>query len=487
MRMISALPILLLTSAGCASLLPPDSARAAPFDASALPITAPAQFVSAPPGPFAGPVADTKWAARLGDPALTGLIDEALANNLDIRSAQQQLEAARATARAAAGSRLPSLNGSARAGWSSFAVDTPAGRTRTESPDYDLGLSASWEPDFWGRVGGDIAIAEAQAQASAADLAAVRLLVAGETAQAWVALKAAQRQLDLAQSEVEIRTRSLRLTEQRLSRGLTNALDVRLARSALASAEAGLEGRRRSLGDAARRLEIVLGRYPAGQMEAGVWTIALSELPGAGDPASLLARRPDVAAAEARLFASGVQAEQARRALKPRLNLTASLSLADSELSDLFDLGDLAGQVLSSLTVPIFNGGALTAQAEAALARAEIAFISYAGTTLDAYNEVEQTAAADRALLEQERLFQVALDEARKAEDLAERQYRSGLASIFNLLDAQARRLNAEGTLIDIQAARAANRIRYHIALGGDQIDGTAPALTVAQNSQGAE
>ena len=127
----------------------------------------------------------------------------------------------------------------------------------------------------------------------------------------------------------------------------------------------------------------------------------------------------------------------------------------------------VAARLIASLTAPIFNGGALDADRDAAVARARAAVETYASTTLTAWREVEDALAADSLLAQQENAQVRALEEARLAEELATRQYTNGLVSIFNLIDSQTRRLNAESNVIAARSARASNRVSFHLALGG--------------------
>ena len=190
------------------------------------------------------------------------------------------------------------------------------------------------------------------------------------------------------------------------------------------------------------------------------------DIPPAGNPILLLSRRPDVAASEARVVAAGLRAEQARLALLPGLRLTGAVSTSEEDIVDALDPSRVAARLIASLSAPIFNGGALKADRDAAVARARASVETYASTALTAWREVEDALAADSLLAQQEDAQARALDEARLAEDLATRQYTNGLVSIFNLIDSQTRRLNAESNVIAARSARASNRVRYHLALG---------------------
>jgi NodT family efflux transporter outer membrane factor (OMF) lipoprotein len=408
------------------------------------------------------------WISGFGDPVLSGLVSEALENNPGLSATYARVKAARATALATYGRSLPSLNGGADASWSSSVIDVNDKAIRNEAPSLGLSLGASWEPDLWGRIANGVAAADADLSASESDLAAAQLSLAARTAIAWIQLNDAVRQEALAEETLAARERTLRLTERRFRNGLTAALDVRLSRSTLESAKASLSSRQQRAGEARRAIEVLLGRYPANELEAVTNEYTLAPIIGAGDPTSLLSRRPDIAAAEARISASGFRVDQARLALRPSLSLSASLFTSNADLKDVLDPAFLAGRIASSLTAPLYNGGALKANIEAADAQAQIASANYVSAVLTAWQEVENSLAADEYLQEQVSSQVRALEEARLAENLAERQYQNGLSSIFNLIDAQTRRINAQGSLISVQTSRAINRVQFHLALGGE-------------------
>lgn len=412
-----------------------------------------------------GEVPQTDWLTQFDDVTLVDLVNEALAANPSIRSQFYAVEATRAQARSIYGRTLPSVSASGTA----IASDTYIAATdsRVSGETYGVGLDLNWELDLWGRLRASINAAEADLVASEADLASARLALTAQTATAWFDLNEALAQERVAVETFEARTRALELTERRLSRGLASALDVRTARTTQASAEAAIARQRLASGNATRRLEILLGRYPSAELDASADLPELLALPPAGNPTLLLTRRPDIAAAEARISAAGLRAEQARLAMLPSFRLTGDVSTSESDIADAFDPSRIAARLIGSLTAPIFNGGALDADRDAAVARAKVAVESYAATTLTAWREVEDALAADTLLAMQEDAQFRALEEARLAEELATRQYTNGLVSIFNLIDSQTRRLTAESNVIAVRSARASNRVNFHLALGG--------------------
>lgn len=455
-----------LLASGCAGL----SAQRADLDAlreASLPQTPNAWAVTLP-----APAADSDWIAQFNSGVLAELVAEALRANPDVASAAATARAARANYRAARGRVLPSVSAGANAEYSGQVEEFDNG---VES--YGLGLTASWEPDLWGRLSRAVKVVDADLYAAESDLRAARLSIAGATARAWISLVNARAQLNLAQDELRVREASERVTERRLEAGVSDALDVRLAKSATALSRSNIAAAQRDVSDAARSLEILLGRYPAAAVEAPDAPPQLGPMPSLSSPADLLARRPDIAAAEARMASAGLRAELARLQLRPSLSLSASTTFTSDDVADLIDMEQLFGRVLANLTAPIFNGGALKADADAALAQAEAAVANYASFVLSAWQEVESAREADIHLADQETALDEALTQAEAAERLAERQYQNGLISIFNLIDAQSRRISAESQLLNVRASRAANRITYHIALGGGALDIPASAI----------
>lgn len=407
------------------------------------------------------------WLDVFGDPRIAELVREALDANPNLRAQAFTVAATQAQARATYGRSLPNVSVSGSAGLTSTPVEIGGDLNRVDSETFGIDASLSWEADLWGRVGAQIDAARADLVASQEDFRAARLSLTGQTVIAWFDLSEAIAQERVASETVSARERALELTERRFSRGLSTALDVRTARSSLASAEASVAAREQASGNAIRRLEILLGRYPSGLIEGATPLPELPTIAPGGAPADLLIRRPDVAASEARLVAAGFRAEQARLSLFPSLSITARASSTENALGDALDPARLAAQLISNLSAPVFTGGALRAEREAAQARAESAAENYVSTVLTAWSEVEDTLAADGFLALQETAQLRALEEARLAEELGERQYANGLISIFNLIDLQTRRLNAESSVISARSARASNRVRYHLALGG--------------------
>lgn len=465
--------------AGCATQPAPIERVAS--DREALFATVPGAPETWAASGVAGSAPAEDWLSQFNDPVMQDLVREALANSPNLAARAAVKRNAEAFTRVARSERLPAISASVSAGGTSAGAELPGGIERFNDPAYGLGLDASWEAGLWNRIGANIAEADADFAASEADFAAAELALSAQTARSWIFLNEALAQERVAGLTLEARARVLRLTERRFESGLADALDVRTSRSALAGAEAAIAARQQLSKESARRLEILLGRYPAAEIEAPANVPALGSMPVEGNPALLLSRRPDIAALEARVVAAGLRVEQARAAMLPSLRLTAGLSANDTDLADLIDPQLIAARLIASVAQPLFTGGRLDAQRDAAIAQTELAVANYASGALTAWREVEDALTADGFLAVQEEAQARALEEALLAEEIAERRYVSGTVSIFNLIDAQTRRLTAESQLVSARASRAANRIDYHLALGGGLPAGVAKTDTPAQ------
>ncbi|WP_291206386.1 efflux transporter outer membrane subunit [Hyphomonas sp.] len=471
--------------AACATS--PDAAERYIDDRNALFATVPDAPATWAARGVAGEAPTADWLSQFNDPVMTSLVAEALAKNPSLESRAALARASEALTRAARGQRLPSLSATASGGGTSTGVEIGGQTDRINDPSYGLGIDASWEADLWGRVSNGVAQADADYAASEADLAAAELSIAAQTAIAWIALNEALAQERIALLSYEARDRVLTITDRRVRSGVSGPLELRTARSSLANAEATIAARRQASMEAARRLELLLGRYPAAEIAATATIPELTEMAAEGNPALLLSRRPDIAALEARVVSAGLRAEEARLAMLPALRVSGSAGTNTTVFEDVVDPSLIAGRLVASLVQPLFTGGRLKAQQEAAIAQAQASVAGYVSGVLNAWREVEDALTADVLLAQQETAQGVSFEEARYAEELAERQYISGTITIFDLIDAQTRRLTAEGQLVSARASRGINRISYHLALGGGvpvAAADTIPAPTEVQTPQ---
>lgn len=417
--------------------------------------------------------------SSFADEQLDDLVQEALANNRDLRAAASRVEIALARARIARADRLPSLSaGLSAARQQQVFVGLPIpgqpGPLKTLSTRYGTSIDLAWEADLWGRIRAGRWAAAADAQAAEADLRAARLSLVAQTLRGWFAAIEAERQFELSRETVAAYEGSLRSVQQRYEAGLAAPLDLRLLRSQLAEAQALEAGRAVQRESAVRSLEVLLGRYPQGKIAAIEDLPQPPEAVPVGLPAELIARRPDLVAAERRLFAADARYAQARASLYPSLRLSASGGSTSDALSDLLDGDFSVWSLLGGLTQPLFAGGRLRAGVDLAEASSSAALESFAGQVLRALAEVEIALAADAWLAQQELAVAESAAQARAARELAEDQYRSGVVDVLALLEARRRAFVAESALLSSRRQRLENRIDLHLALGGEFAD--APA-----------
>ena len=422
--------------------------------------------------PDVAPLSDPWW-TTFGDAQLDAVVGEALERNYDLQAAAASVAAAEARARIAGADLKPQVGASFDASrrqqvFVGLPIPGSGGVLSSTSTSYGLGLNVSWEADLWGRLRAGQAAAVSDARAAEADYDAARLSLAGQAAKAWFAVVEAERQVELARDTVDSRRTTAERIAARYRRGVAPPLDLRLARSNLASAESTLELRRRQLDAAGRQLEILLGRYPRGEVESAP---SLPEVPPeipAGLPSELVARRPDLLAAERRLEAAGFRVNEARRALYPRITLTGSAGTTSDSLGDLVDGDFSVWSLAGSLLQPIFQGGRLRAAVDFAEADRDRVLALYAQGVLRAFAEVESALAAEHLLAAEEAAQAVATEESNAAVDLAEDRYNAGVGDYLTILESQRQAFLTESRLLTLRALRLSNRADLHLALGGD-------------------
>jgi len=405
------------------------------------------------------------WLAELADPTLEALVNEALAGNMDLRVAAARVRQANARARIAGADALPRAD--IGGGGSRRSAGSASGQRVTAS-SFDLSLSAAWEVDVWNRLADRTRAAFLDEAASAADHDAARLSLAANVARAWFDAVEARLQLELTQQTVDNFANNLAVVEENFRAGLTGALDVRLERANLAGAQSRLADRAVVLDAAVRRVEILLGRYPGSAIAtAATLPSPRGEVP-AGLPADMLARRPDVRAAAARLAATDARLDAALKNRLPGLTLTGNGGVASDALRRLLDFDAVLLAIAAEIAAPILRGGELEAERDLARAQTDEALAQYAQSVLVAFREVEGALRAETLLEQQEAATRIAERESRAAEELALERYRAGLVDIVTWLEARRRAFDASSLLLSVRNQRLQNRIALHLGLGGD-------------------
>lgn len=462
------------------SLLVAGCATSVPDVREAAEVEAPAEWTALATGEYVGASLSDSWIRQIGGRPLEELVEEALRNNRNLAATAARVEQSAAQARLAGAERWPELRASFSASRAKSVIPNPLPPEAAEAggpalPDllesqatrFDLAAEASWEADLWGRLSDGARAAVAEYEAVEADFKGARLALAGEVARRWLEYSETAQQLELAErTEENFRTYE-RVLSRRFDAGLSSALDVRLARTSTRSAAEAAAARRQQLDALARSLETLLGRYPDRSVATTGW-LDYPPPPIPGIPGELLARRPDLQAAEARYAAAALQRGASRKLRYPSLTLSASAGTASTELSDVLNSDFGVWSLVGGLTAPIFAAGRISSQIDAAEAGELAALEDFASALLDAYREVETGLAAERLLAEREARILELAEETTAAEEQAWDQYERGLIEIATVLEAQRRAFDSASQVIAIQAQRRLNRVTLHLALGGD-------------------
>jgi len=417
----------------------------------------------------------TEWLEQFDDAAMRAAVREAVEQNPGIHAAAARMRQARLRAVRDRAALLPEITAGARAAQGG----DRAGRWDFDN-DYALSLSASWEPDVWGRVGADVSASAASAQAAEADFAAARLSLAAATARAWCNLVEAEQQVQLGRQTVDSYARQLRIVEKAFDRGLeaVPASDVRLVRGSSAAAESNLQGRLRSRDEAQRILESLMGRYPAAALSTTGRMPGLRREISAGVPSSLLLRRPDILAAERRIAAAMRREEASRKALLPSFRISAGADSGGTRLSDFFDERKLAASLLESITQPLYRGGALRTNVRLSEAERQELVSRYAADAIEAFREVETALSAETYIREQLHAQRVFVNESIKSRDMLEARYERGIienvqnlggggVAVLRLLETQRRVFESQSGLLRLQNLLLQTRLDLCLALGG--------------------
>ena len=457
-----------LALAGCAA--GPDHVASSP-----IPDVETGPFLSAEPDIVSAAPLPQDWWRLYNDPVLDGLVADALSANTDIRQSVARIDRARAALRGARADRLPQVGLDASAGYGRTSqAQTLPGQDR-DGGRFSIGADIAYEVDLFGRVSSGISAARGDVAAARADAEAVRVMVVADTTRAYADAASAAARLRVAQSIVDLLEDSLRLTRLRHDAGYTDGLAVARIESLVEQRAAtipAIEAERRA---ALFALATLTARTPA---DIGAQTIPLeidAPLP-VGDGAQLLARRPDVRAAEQRALADGARIGIARADLYPRITLGGSIGSDASKLGDLFTGGPL-GFVLGPLIDWAFpNREPVYARIDAAEANAAGSLAAFDGTVLVALQEAETALSNYARALERRRILVAAVEAAERAARIVRAQNREGLVNSLDTLDAERTLAEASAELADQDAAVSRGQIAVFRALGGGWQQGTGGA-----------
>ncbi len=409
-----------------------------------------------------------QWWRQLGDPQLEQLIDTALINASDLRSAQAKLRQSRATRDLAVANLYPSIGISVGATRSRSGVE--AGGSGHPQTLYAAGFDASWEPSIFGGLRDAATGAEADAAAMAATLESTRASLAAEVALEYVTLRASQQRLAIARANVASQAETLQIAEWRALAGLVTALDVAQARTSLEQTRASIPALENSRAAAENRLAVLAGRAPGSLRDMLQETRPLPVAPDAiavGIPADTLRQRPDVQAAELTLKAEIARTAEREADRYPTLTLSGSLGWKAFSLSALGGGDGLVRSLAASLATTLFDGGRIRSQIAVQNAVQEQALIAWEKSVLTALEDVENAMSAYATGRDRTEARRRAAESAATAAELARAQYQAGLADFQNVLETERTLLAAQDNLASAEADVLTAVIQLYKALGG--------------------
>ncbi len=339
-----------------------------------------------------------------------------------------------------------------------------------------LGITASWEIDFWGKFRRAIESSDESVQASVANYDSTLVTLTANVANFYINIRTLERRLTIAHQNVKTQRESLEIAQARFEGGTTSQRDVEQARTVLASTQATVPVLLTQLRQAQDALSVLLGKPPSREIDQMAGPKAKIPTPpphvGVGIPADLLRRRPDVRAAEYNAMAQGAQIGVAKAQLFPAFSLTGnfgpfSTDVGKNTLAEMFRWANRQGSVGPGFTWNILNYGRLRNAVRVEDARFQALLITYQNTVLSAQQDVEDNLTAFLRNQEQAAFLKVSADAAQNSLDLAVIQYREGITDFTTVLTAQQALLSAQDSLATALGNIASSLVGVYRALGG--------------------
>lgn len=408
------------------------------------------------------------WWEIYGDAELNALVAQVAISNQNVLAAAAQYRQALALLGVAQAGYYPTLGAGLSASRAQGASSAGGASPGTTANTVRLAFSASWEADIWGHIGHNVEANQASAQASDADLRSALLSAQATLVQSYFQLRVNDAQQRLLEQTIAAYERSLQITRNRYEAGVAGRVDVAQAETQLKSTQAQAVDLGVQRAQLEHAIAVLIGKAPAEfQLKP---TDGLAPLPPVPPtlPATLLERRPDIAAAERRMAAANAQIGVAQAAFFPALSFNAAAGYQSSSFSHLLSLPNRFWSIGPALAATLFDAGARSAQKEGAVAGYEKSVASYRQTVLAAFQEVEDNLAALRQLGAEAVLQRAAAQSAADALALTENQYRAGTVSYLNVVATQAAALGAQRNELDIAGRRLVANTVLLKALGGD-------------------
>ncbi|WP_168399606.1 multidrug efflux RND transporter AdeIJK outer membrane channel subunit AdeK [Acinetobacter indicus] len=422
-------------------------------------------------------VAEQGYKDFFADQRLLQVLDLALTNNRDLRTAALNIQRAQQQYQITENNQLPTIGASG----SVLRQDTMSNQGRGPSTSYNVGLGVTaYELDFWGRVRSlrDNALDNFLATQSARDATQIALI--GQVSQAWLSYSFANANLKLAEQTLKAQLESYNLNKKRFDVGIDSELPVRQAQISVETARNDVANYKTQVAQAQNLLNLLVGQpVPANLLPAQrITRITSNTAIGAGLPSDLLVNRPDVRAAEYRLSAAGANIAAARARLFPTISLTGSAGYASADLSDLFKSGNFVWSIGPSLDIPIFDWGTRQANIRISETDQQIALSDYEKSIQTAFREVNDALAVRENIGDRIAAQRRLVEATNTTYRLSEARFRAGIDSYLTVLDAQRASYAAEQGLLLLEQANLNNQVELYKTLGGGLKANTSDQVT---------
>ena len=407
-------------------------------------------------------VAEQGYKDFFADQRLLQVLDMALNNNRDLRTATLNIQRAQQAYQITENNQLPTIGASG-----SVLRQDQGGGAQTR---YNVGLGVTaYELDFWGRVRSlkDNALDNFLATQSSRDATQIALI--GQVSQAWLSYSFANANLKLAEQTLKAQLESYNLNKKRFDVGIDSELPVRQAQISVETARNDVANYKTQVAQAQNLLNLLVGQpVPANLLPAQrITRITSNTAIGAGLPSDLLVNRPDVRAAEYRLSAAGANIAAARARLFPTISLTGSAGYASADLSDLFKSGNFVWSIGPSLDIPIFDWGTRQANIRISETDQQIALSDYEKSIQTAFREVNDALAVRENIGDRIAAQRRLVEATNTTYRLSEARFRAGIDSYLTVLDAQRASYAAEQGLLLLEQANLNNQVELYKTLGG--------------------
>ena len=409
-------------------------------------------------------VAEQGYKDFFADPRLVQVIEMALANNRDLRTAALNIQRAQQAYQITENNQLPTIGASG----SILRQDTLSTSKPITSYNVGLGVTA-YELDFWGRVRSlkDNALDSYLATQSARDATQISLI--GQVAQAWLSYSYANAGLKLADQTLKAQLESYNLNKKRFDVGIDSELPVRQAQISVETARNDVANYKTQVAQAQNLLNLLVGQAVPENLlsKQAVTQVSRSSALGAGLPSDLLTNRPDVRQAEYQLSAAGANIGAAKAKLYPTISLTGSAGYASTDLSDLFKSGGFVWSLGPSLDIPIFDWGTRKANVKISEIDQKIALSSYEQSIQTAFREVNDALATRENIGDRLAAQRRLVEATNTTYKLSSARFRAGIDSYLTVLDAQRSAYSAQQSLLLLQQADLNNQVELYKTLGG--------------------